>query len=60
MARRADDFPNDPAVILANPDDDVTPGLFREWLDRIQQGEPVNPGISAGEILAEIREHGEE
>jgi hypothetical protein len=45
----ADDFGDDPALMLANPDDEVTPESFLAWLDRVQQGDPVDPGCSGGE-----------
>lgn len=59
MARRAEDVPNDPAIVLVNPDDEVTPERFIEWLDNLQQGEPFDPGVRAADTLREIREHGE-
>lgn len=60
MARHADEFNNDPAVIVANPEVEVTPELFFAWLDRVQQQEPFDPGVGAADTLAEIREYGEE
>jgi hypothetical protein len=60
MARSPDDFEHDPAGIVANPEVEVTPELFLAWLDRVQQGEPFDPGIRAADTLAEIREHGED
>lgn len=59
MARRAADFPSDPAVVVINPDDEVTPESFVAWLDRRQAGEPIDPGVSATETLAEARAAGE-
>jgi hypothetical protein len=41
--------------VVLNPDDEVTPKAFAAWLDRRQAGEPVDPGISAAETLAEVR-----
>ncbi len=55
MARHAADLPSDPAVVVLNPDDEVTPETFTAWLDRRQAGEPVDPGVSAAETLAEAR-----
>lgn len=60
MPRRAEDLPNDPAVVLANPDDEVTPELFRQWLDNLQQDEPFDPGVRAADTVRQIRDHGEE
>lgn len=41
--------------MVLNPDDEVTPETFVAWLDRRQAGEPVDPGISAADTLAETR-----
>ncbi|MBO0693741.1 MAG: hypothetical protein J2P58_12640 [Acidimicrobiaceae bacterium] len=60
MARHADDFEHDPAVVVANPEVEVTPELFFAFLDRVQQREPFDPGVRAADTLREIREHGEE
>lgn len=59
VVRRAADIPRDPAVVVVNPDDEVTAETFAAWLDRRQAGEPVDPGISAAETLAEARASGE-
>ncbi|MDQ3642199.1 MAG: hypothetical protein M3450_12240 [Actinomycetota bacterium] len=53
------EFPADPAVVLLNPEDEVTPETFAAWLDRRQAGEPVAPGVTAAETLAEARSAGE-
>ena len=55
MARRAADGLGDGAVVVINPDDEVTAEAFSEWLDRRQIGEPVDPGVSAAETLEEAR-----
>lgn len=59
MVRAADDFPWDPAVVVLNPDDEVSAESFAAWLDRRQVGDPVDLGITAAETLAEIRTTGE-
>ncbi|HKN91175.1 MAG TPA: hypothetical protein VJ622_12920 [Acidimicrobiia bacterium] len=59
MARSADEFSEHPAVVLINPDDDVTPEAFRAWLDQLQSGDPVELSVSAAETLAEARAAGE-
>ena len=59
VARRPSDFPSDPAVVVLNPDDDVTAGSFAAWLDRRQVGEPLDPGVRASETLADARAAGE-
>lgn len=57
MVRGAEDFELDPAVVLI---DDVAPSLtFEEWLGIVGNDEPVDLGMSAAELLAEAREHGE-
>ena len=58
MARRPD-IPFDPAVVVINPDDEVTPESFAAWLDRRQVGEAVDPGVKAADTLAEARAAGE-
>jgi hypothetical protein len=59
MARRPADLPSDPAVVVLNPDDEVTAETFRAWLDHRQSGEPNDPGVLAAETLAEARDAGE-
>ena len=53
------DTPADPAVVVVNPDDEITPESFAAWLDRRQAGEPVDPGVRAADSLAEARAAGE-
>ena len=57
-ARTADDLPSDAAVV-GNPDDEVTAETFAARLDRRQAGEPVDPGATAADTLAEIGASGE-
>lgn len=59
MARSADDFFENPAVVVVNPDDDVTPERFLAWLDQLQTGEPLDLPVTAAETLAEARAAGE-
>jgi hypothetical protein len=59
MARHAADLPDDPAVVVTNPDDEVTADTFRAWLNHRQQGEPTEPGVRAADTLAEVRALGE-
>ncbi|MDQ3757247.1 MAG: hypothetical protein M3394_05305 [Actinomycetota bacterium] len=59
MVRRAADIPRDGAVVLLNPDDEVTPETFAAWLDRHRAGEPIDPGVTAAETLTEARALGE-
>ena len=58
MVRRAEDLP-DPAVVIVNPDDEVTAEAFRAWLDQLQSGEPVHLDVTAAQTLAEARAAGE-
>ncbi len=58
MVRRPDDVP-DRAVVLVNPDDEVTAERFRAWLDERQSGEPLDLAVTAAETLAEARADGE-
>lgn len=59
MARRADDEPLDAAVVIVNPDDDVTPEAFNAWLNQLQTGDPLKLHVTAAETLAEARASGE-
>ena len=59
MVRRPNDLPSDPAVVVLNPDDDVTAESFTTWLDRRQAREPVDPGVRAADTLAGARAAGE-
>lgn len=58
MVSRPEDVP-DPAVVVVDTDDEVTPEAFREWLDQLQRGEPLHLGDSAAQTLAEARAAGE-
>jgi hypothetical protein len=58
VARRPD-TPFDPAVVVINPIDEVTPESFAAWLDHRHAGEPVDPGVKAADTLAEARVAGE-
>jgi hypothetical protein len=55
---RRPDVPANPAVVVVNPDDEVTPESFAASLDRRQVGEPVDPGVKAADTLAEARSAG--
>lgn len=55
MARHAGDRPDDPVVVVTNPDDDVDADAFRAWLEHRQRGEPSEPGVRAADTLAEAR-----
>lgn len=57
MARRAEDFSNDPALVLIK--DDEPSMTVDEWLAMLDEDEPTDVDVSAAEILRDIREHGE-
>lgn len=59
VARSSADLPSDPAVVVTNPDDDVTAESFRSWLDHRQASEPTSPTVRAADTLAELRSFGE-
>lgn len=59
MARHAADLPDDPAVVVTNPGDEVNADAFRAWLDHRQAGEPTEPRVRAADTLAELRALGE-
>jgi cell division protein FtsX len=58
VVRRAGDLPV-PAVVVVNPDDEVSPEAFLAWLDQLQKGEPLHLGVTAAQTLAEARAAGE-
>ncbi|HUR24371.1 MAG TPA: hypothetical protein VMZ73_10920 [Acidimicrobiales bacterium] len=57
MARRAEDLPEDPVLVLI--EDDEPTMTFDEWLALLASDEPTDVDAGAAEILREIREHGE-
>ncbi|MCA1705627.1 MAG: hypothetical protein LC808_21155 [Actinobacteria bacterium] len=57
MARRADELPNDPVLVLI--DDEEPTMTFDDWLTSLTLDEPTDVDAGADEILREIREHGE-
>lgn len=59
MARSADEFSGHPAVVVINPDDDVTPEALFGWLDEIEGEEPLHLPVTAAESLAAARAAGE-
>lgn len=58
VARRPD-VHSDPAVVVLNPDDEVTPELFVAWMDRRRGTEPLDPGVRAADTLGEARAAGD-
>jgi hypothetical protein len=60
VARSAEESFEHPAVVVINPDDDVTPAALFAWLDEVDEGEePLDLPVSAAETLAEARAAGE-
>ena len=57
MARRADDLPNDPVLVVV--DDEEPTMTFDDWLALLASDEPTEVDANAAETLREIREHGE-
>lgn len=58
MARRAEDIPDDPVLVLIEDgESDVT--TFDEWLATLAGDEPTEVDADAAEILREIREREE-
>jgi hypothetical protein len=59
VASNAADLPDDPAIVVLNPDEEVTAEAFQAWLDEVQAEDPIDPGVTAAETLAELRAAGE-
>lgn len=53
------DVPSDPAVVVLDPHEEITPESFVAWLDRRQAGEPIDPGVRAADTLPDTRTAGE-
>lgn len=57
MARRADDLPDDPVLVVI---DEERPSVtFEEWLALAAEDGITDVDADAAEILRDIREHGE-
>lgn len=59
MAKRADEL-DDPIVVPIEDDfsklaDDERVRLTQEWLDSLRTEEPLDLGVTAAELLAEVR-----
>jgi hypothetical protein len=59
MARRTEDFEIDPVIVRIDDASDTSPAAMDGWLADLHRDEPVNPSVSAAEIVRDIREHGE-
>jgi hypothetical protein len=56
VARHASELPDDPAIVVTNPDEDCSPAAFRILIDELLAGpEPELESISAAEALRELR-----
>jgi hypothetical protein len=51
--------PPEPAVVVVNPDETVTAEAFQNWLDRRASAQPIEPGTTAADTLAQARAAGE-
>jgi hypothetical protein len=56
VAKRADDLPSGPRVVLLNPDEDCSPAAFRVLVDELLAGpEPELDSLGAAAVLDELR-----
>ena len=56
MARGAEELPNDPAVVVTNPDEDCSSALFRAFIDELLAGpDPEIESVDAAEALRLLR-----
>ncbi len=56
MARSAEELPNDPAVVVTNPDEDCSSESFRGFVDELLAGpEPEIESVEAAEALDLLR-----
>ena len=56
MAKRADDFSEEPRVVLLNPDEDTSPAAFRLLVDELLAGpEPTLASLGAADVLEQLR-----
>jgi len=57
MARRAVDLPDDPAIVVTNPDDDCSPAALKRFFDEVFEGpEPDLERIGAAEYIRKLRD----
>jgi hypothetical protein len=57
MARRLEDVPDDPVLVVIDEHEPV--GTFDDWLALTDADEPTDVAANAADILRDIREHGE-
>ena len=56
MARSAEELPNDPAVVVTNPDEDCSSESFRAFIDELLAGpEPEIESVEAADALRLLR-----
>ena len=56
MAGHAADLPDDPVIVVTNPDEDCSPEALRAWIDELLSGpEPELESINAADVLRELR-----
>ncbi len=60
MARHASAFPDDPVIVVTNPEEDCSPEAFHAMLNDLLAGpEPLLESIGAAEVLHELRSDAE-
>lgn len=56
MERRASDLPDDPIIVVTNPDEDCSPAAFRTMLDDLLGTPELElESIAAAEALRHLR-----
>ena len=53
MARHAADLPDNPAVVVTNPDEDCSPAAFRAMIDELLAG--PDPELKSADADAALR-----
>ena len=56
MARRADDFGNDSAIDIVNPEDDTSAEAIAAWIADLERDDDwIDLGSTAADLIAEDR-----
>ena len=60
MARSASDLPDDPVIVVTNPEEDCSPEVLRSFIDELLAGpEPELETVEAAETIRAIRDEAE-